>query len=369
VDPNGLACRLAACRKDQILTTLASRSSTSDSVDILGFNRLVSMAPADAFAWAALADFRNASGAPVEARRALDRAVELAPNSAAIRMRRMNLCFETGDRNCVLSDGKHVLGQTASFDGAVFLYYKSLNAGAGEVAALGLPVDRRACRSWALHLAKNAKSGAGVMAVWSRLQDLGFTDGLLAGQIASELVGRGEYETAWAVWDQERRRARWDSDAANLLTNGEFKRKPLFSPFDWALHPQPGLTFVQDTGLHVEFAGKANLAVANVSQLSYVRPGPHRLVLELAHDEITTGRGPVVRVVDAEQPGRFSVQTEMFRGSSPRRTVELSFTVPPGCRVLRVQLERTPSEKFDNKIAGVLHLYRVSLREVAPGER
>lgn len=369
VDPDGLAGRLAACRKDQLLSTLARRSSGSDSLGFRGFSRLVAMAPSDAFAWAALADFRNASGSPLEARRALDRAVELAPNSAAIRMRRTNLCYETGDRNCVLEDGKHILGQTQMFDGAVFLYYRSLKVGAGEVIARGLPEDRRACRSWALHLAKNAKSVSDVTRTWSRLHELGFTDGPLAGQMATELVRRGEYDTAWAVWNEARRHARLESDPANLLTNGEFTRKPLISPFDWALNPQPGLTFLQDTGLHVEFAGKTNLAVSNVSQLSSVRPGPHRLVVELAHDEITTDQGPYIRVMDAEQPGRLSVRTEMFRGTSPRRTVELAFDVPPGCRLLRVQLERTPSEKFDNKIAGTLSLYRVSLKEAAPRRR
>lgn len=39
-------------------------------------------------------------------------------------------------------------------------------------------------------------------------------------------------------------------------------------------------------------------------------------------------------------------------------------SVPATTQALIVQLERRPSERFDNKIAGTLHVYHVSLRMI-----
>jgi len=114
----------------------------------------------------------------------------------------------------------------------------------------------------------------------------------------------------------------------------------------------------------VSFRGETNLSLANVRQVSFIRPGHHRLVVDVSHEGLTTDQGPYVRLFDAEQPGRMTVQTEMFRGSAGRRSVTVDFVVPAGSRLLAVQLERRPSEKFDNKITGTLHLYRVSLNEL-----
>ena len=87
-------------------------------------------------------------------------------------------------------------------------------------------------------------------------------------------------------------------------------------------------------------------------------------MVDVAHEGLTTDQGPMVRLYDVEEPKRLAVQTEMFRGSAGRRTITLDFVVPPGSRLVAFQLERRPSEKFDNKIAGTLHLYRVSLTEL-----
>lgn len=365
-DPGSLPCRIGLCRKDQILDTLKNRPSLTNHADIIGFRRLIAMAPADAYAWAALAEYLNSdsSSGSRDARKALDRAVELAPEVAHIRMRRANLCFETGDKNCVLYDGREVVGQTANFDGILFSYYKSLNVGLDDVLEWGLPKEARAARSWAIYLTRNANSSFHILRTWDWLRERGLADAATVCRLTHELVRKGDPETAWRVWSDYRVAAYGQQDGTDRLTNAKFERQPLESPFDWSVTPQPGVSFRREGGLEVSFQGETNLSLANVRQVSFVRSGHHRLVVDVAHEGLTTDQGPYVRLFDAEQPGRLSVQTEMFRGSAGRRTVAVDFVVPPGSRLLAVQLERRPSEKFENKIAGTLHLYRVSLTEL-----
>lgn len=323
------------------------------------------MAPADAYAWAALAEYATTSGASADARKALNRAVELAPAVSQILMRRVNLCFETGDYTCVLYDGRKVMSQSAAYDGILFLYYRTLGVELEDVLKLGLPEEPRAAQGWAIYTTKDANSSFRVLRTWNWLRERGWADAPTVCRLTRELLQRSDVLTAWRVWcDYREAGAYGQNDASDRLTNAKFERNPLEAPFDWAVQPQPGVGFRREEGLEVRFEGETNLSMANVRQMSVVRPGRHRLVVDVAHEGLTTDQGPSVRLFDAEQPGRLAVQTEMFRGSAARRIVTLDFVVPPQSRLLAVQLERRPSEKFENKIAGTLHLYRVSLIEL-----
>ena len=52
----------------------------------------------------------------------------------------------------------------------------------------------------------------------------------------------------------------------------------------------------------------------------------------------------------------------MWRGSGARRREEVEFAAPAGTRWVEVGLVREASQKFDNKIAGRLRVFGVSLR-------
>lgn len=364
-DPSSRSCRLGLCRKDQLLTPLADQPGRGQDTDIEVFDRLVAVAPSDAYAWAMLADYANLKGRTEDARTALNRAVELAPATAPIRMRRLNFCVEMRDSVCALKDGKVILKLTDAYDGVIFMYYTALGVRVEDTLESGLPESGRAMRRFATQLAKSANSPSEAMLAWDRLRTLGQADEATACGIAQHLVLRGEPAGAWRVWKEFLSDRNIKEGSLNLLTNSEFKRNPTTSPFDWSIRPQPGVSFQRQNGLQIRFAGETNLAFLNVIQMSYVQPLQHRLLLDVSYEGITTNRGPFLRLVDAENPARLNLKSEMFQGSSPRRRIELNFTVPAGTRLVRLQLERTPSEKFDNKIAGTLHLHRIALFEAA----
>jgi hypothetical protein len=219
-----------------------------------------------------------------------------------------------------------------------------------------------------LYEAKHAKQPSDVLMAWNRIRDLGFADDSTAGQIAGSLISRGEPAAAWAVWEDYRRHGVMEKSSSNRMSNDEFTRNDSNSPFDWSVRAEEGVEFVRRDGLQVRFGGERNVGFVNVWQLSYVRPVQHQLVVDVSYEGLTTNQGPFVRLYDVEQPQRLDVRTEMFQGSSARRRIEMKVAVPAGTRLVRLQVQRDRSEKFDNKIAGTLHLHRIALIESA-GER
>ena len=322
----------------------------------------VSRSPADAYRWAAYAESLASAKRAPEARAAFHRAATLAPDVPQIRMRRMNDCLELADSNCILSDGKRVLALTATFDDIIFVYYRSLTIPQVRILAEGLPDTPRALRSYMRNFAKFSDDDSAIFRTWSHIRSRGFMDAPTASAVAATLVTRRRNVLASRLWRD------FDPRVApnEALSNPRFTRQPLPSPFDWAVSPQDGMTFDFTDGLHVTFEGARNLSVANVRQHFVAQPGPHRLVIEYSSDALTTDQGPFFRLYDPASPARLNLQTGMIRGTTPRRTLTLDFTAPPASPLLALHLERTPSQKFDNKISGSLHLYRVSVQALGP---
>jgi hypothetical protein len=255
------------------------------------------------------------------------------------------------------------MAKTGNFDAVLFSYYRALNMEVQDVLTIGLPDGARAVRAWAIHVAKDANSQVRTLRTWDWMRKRGLVDEPTVCRMTRELVNGGRLETAWRVWGDYRTGAYGQQDEANRLTNARFERQPAPAPFDWELRRQEGVGLVLGSGLEVSFEGKTNLAMANVRQLLFVRPGPHRLIVDVAHEELTTDQGPYVRVAGEGAGEPWSVQTEMFKGSASRRKIAIDFVVPAGAALARVQLERKPSEKFDNKITGKLRLHEISLYE------
>ena len=136
---------------------------------------------------------------------------------------------------------------------------------------------------------------------------------------------------------------------------------PSATPFDWDLAPRPGLEYSRRDGLEVRFTGQENVTDAGVRQYALVAPGEYRLTAEVSTADISTDQGLSIQIADAEDATRLHAQVGPFLGTRSRSTSILDVTVPPGTQVLRVQLARKESLKFDNKLSGVLHIHRLAL--------
>ena len=80
--------------------------------------------------------------------------------------------------------------------------------------------------------------------------------------------------------------------------------------------------------------------------------------------DLTTDEGLRFHIFDPESGARLDAYTEQLTGTNDWTPLEKTFKVPPSSNLIVVQLCRTPSWKFDNKIAGEAWVDRVSLTRI-----
>jgi hypothetical protein len=75
----------------------------------------------------------------------------------------------------------------------------------------------------------------------------------------------------------------------------------------------------------------------------------------------TTDQRPFFRIFDPGDPGHLSVETGAVEETAAKSRIGVEFTVTGAAEPVAVELNRRPSERFDNRISGTLHVYQVSL--------
>lgn len=367
-DPEGLLgrpeCRYGLCRADQITAAIEREGEDGSLRGPELFGSLLAIRPADAYSWAAQGVFLNSKKEyALEAQRAMEKAVELAPAVAPIRMRKVNYCLEKGDRDCVLSDGRAVMGLSGRFDEVLYTYYRMLGVDPGEVLQTGIPGEERARRGWLVHWARQGEPVGGVEGIWRQLRQEDLVDEGVTEQVVGALLARSEGERAWGYWRDFEGTLPGAARGGELVSNAGFGRAPARVVFDWSLGEVKGVKLRREKGLDVEFGGEENVQWGQVRQRVLVEPGArYRLAVDVEHEGLTTDQGPRMRVWAVDGARGVLAETAMWRGSGARRREEVEFGVPAGTRWVEVGLVREASEKFDNKIAGRLRVFGVSLR-------
>jgi hypothetical protein len=79
-----------------------------------------------------------------------------------------------------------------------------------------------------------------------------------------------------------------------------------------------------------------------------------------------TDEGIRFRICDAEAPARLDEVFGQFTGSSRWLSVEHDLVVAPETRLLRIELIRQPSAKFDNKVGGTAWIDELKLEPLIP---
>jgi hypothetical protein len=223
-----------------------------------------------------------------------------------------------------------------------------------------VPATARAARSW-LGFVEARGSDLELLQTWAWMGANRLADQKSAVELTRTLWQRKSFRAAQDAW------ADWIGPAhggylhPQRLANTSFAEEPDGSPFDWTLATGPAVEISRHGGLDLHFSGQDNSDIAPVRQFATVNPGRYRFSAEISAEGITTDQGPFFHVLDPANPNRLSVQTPPVLGSVARSWVTADFEVPPGTEALQVQIERHSSLRFDNKIAGVLHVYQVSL--------
>jgi hypothetical protein len=341
-------CRLGACRFDQIFPVIDAAGATPEAVSIL-----VGADPANPLVWCTYAQVLSVHGETRQAQSAFDHAVSLGPGMAPVLMRAANFHFTHGRRDDGFLLSGRILSQTGAFDEILFSYLQRADVPASALLGTAIPAASRPAHAWLGWLRAHG-SDEDLCDAWAWMKGNRLLDEKSAGEVAWTLWNRASYRTAYALWTD------W-LGTAQFLANTGFDAAPRETPFDWALESSPAVAVTRANGLEVRFSGTENVAFSGVRQFITVPPGRYRLSVEVSSDNLTTDQGPFFRIFDPANPSRLNVETGAIKSTVARSWMSVDFKVTAAAEPLAVQLERRPSQRFDNRISGTLHIHQVSL--------
>jgi hypothetical protein len=314
------------------------------------------------YRWCDLGEASLLAGRIEEARYCFSRAVELAPNSPSILLQAAEFHFTTHHPDDALPYTSRILKLIPNYDSEIFRYYAQAGLPPEDVLRRGIPEDSRPARSYFEYLLANSTpESAGK--VWEWMLPRAFLDNRMAGRYLQFLLNKRRFKEAVQRWVSYLGPRRGEYPDSNLLFNGGFDKEPSGVPFDWTLGATEHVQEQRDSGaLRIMFDGAANLDYQGVSQLAVVEPGTYQFKAAVRTEGLTTNQGIAFRLFDPESPSRLDVRTEAFGGTRQWLSVEKRFTVKTGTNLVKVQLFRQPSEKFDNKIAGMAWIKSLKLQ-------
>jgi hypothetical protein len=281
--------------------------------------------------------------------------------------------FGIGENQEAFPITARILALIPDYDSVIFNEYIRYVDHAEDVLRIGLPEDRRAAKSWLQFLIQAGRLGDAER-TWDWVVGRRYADNALAGKYVEFLIRQGHPDLAASGWTQHMGLRTDDYDKSTYLFNGDFESDFAPSPFDWSVAHTEGVEVTRDCttawsgkcSLHISFVGTQNLGLAAASQLAFVRPGTYRFHAVIRTETLTTDQGIQFRISDAEVPARLNEVFGQFTGSSPWSSVDHDFVVAPNTRLLRIEVIRQPSMKFDNKVAGTAWIDQLKLEPITP---
>lgn len=356
--PDALACRYGLCRYDQVFKAIDAEGMNARTV-----GALLNIDPSNPLVWSTWAETLSAAGRTQEAISAFNQSVKLGPGMSPALMRRANFDFA----HSRLDDGfrmtNAILNQTDAFDQVLFSYLTLSGKPISAVAGVAVPAQPRPAASWVSWL-RTSGSDEDLRELSSWM----LTNHLLNQKSASDLAWafwqRKEFTAAQKFWSDWQGNPNGADPRSQRLADVRFQQAPGESPFDWIVMPVAGVEIHRKNGLEIQFSGTSNLAFSNVRQFTTAAGGRYRFSAVVSADNISTDQGPFFHIYDLLNPRLLNLTTEQIRGNVARSSISLDVPIPPGIHALAIQIDRIPSQKFDNKIAGTLHVYEVSLEPV-----
>jgi len=305
-----------------------------------------------------------------QARSCFRRAEQLAPSNPIILQRIANFHLQTGELAEALNRTYRVLQRVRDYDDIIFSSYLRFGIPQPMVLTQGVPPD--AGQSY-LRFVFTRNDLATAAAAWHWAAGLRRTPPMVTDALAISYVKllwrQREFASAAQTWAAYLGSHAEDHPHSNRLFNGGFESEPTDNPLDWSRGSLEGVQIqrdaqVQEEGkasLRIAFLGTHNLDFHQFGQTQPVPPGTYRFRAMVKTQSITTDQGVRLRIVDPEGPARLDVSTPAMTGTSDWHAVEQGIEVRLPTRLVRIEVARQPSLKFDNKIAGTLWLDAVSL--------
>jgi hypothetical protein len=393
-------CRILACDPDQpgrAADRLADEGPEQQA-SALRFSLLaLANEPASPFRWCDLGDLYLLMRSPgsaqsadylLQARTCFRRAEELAPSNPNILQRIANFYFQAGEPAEAVQRTYRILERVRDFDDIIFSSYTRFGVPQADVLSHGVPPEPAPVRSYLRFVItrNDGRSDAtshvdAAAAAWnwaSSLPQAPIATETLAKSYLNLLWRQKEFSSVVQAWAGYLGSRAGDYPRANRIFNGGFESElsdgnppsiPPANPLDWRRDDTDGVDMQRDlqvqqqgqASMRITFRGTRNLEFHNFSQTQPVPPGVYRFRAMVKTESITTDQGVRLRIIDPDAPAHFDLSTPPMTGSIHWQQVELRVEVSPPTRLVRVEVARQPSLKFDSKIAGTLWLDAVSL--------
>jgi hypothetical protein len=359
--PAASVCDRGLCRFDQMYSKI-----DADGPDSANLAALLTEDPSNPSAWCTYGERLAQSGNAAAARAAFAQAVALGPGMAPVLMRGANFDFSQGQWNAGFVLSKKVLAQTGAFDQVVFSYLLHSRIPVPAVLESALPPDERAAGSWLTWLKENG-SDQDLLDSWQWRKAHGMDTRAAALEFTWALWTHGRYAESQQLWTDWLGPARGQYLNPQRLFNRSFQNQPNTSPFDWTLNGSASVSVERGAprkdGIEIRFSGTDNVAFSGVHQFATLPAGRYRFAAEIEAHDLTTDQRPLFHIFDVEPGRKLDVSTQPIAANAGRSWITLDFDVPPAAspRGIEIELDRSASQKYDNKIGGTLHVYQVSL--------
>ena len=324
------------------------------------FRRELKADSASPYAWADLGE-ALASAHERSADYCMRNAVAAGPDSPAILMRAANLSLSAGNDKDTLSYLSRVLKDPSvkEFFPAVFLTYSRMRMPIADVLAHDFPVSSSASEPL-LRFLFQAQRVPDATTVWRWMAAHDLQNDALRSEYIRFLIAAGQQEAAAGEWAEANTRSAPEYRQQNWIFNGGFEQAPGRGPLDWQIEPNPNVEVAPSTAvsregkrsLELQFEGLENTNFQGVHQDTVLAPGKWRLSAFVKTAGMTTDQGVGLRVYDAAQTRRMEARTESLTGTRDWTRLEREFEVRPETKLVRVEVFREASTRFDNKIEG-----------------
>jgi putative inorganic carbon (hco3(-)) transporter len=363
-------CHFGICDTDTALASLqllngGTTLAALPQSDLLEFLR---RDPAGTYRWEDLGEAMEKAGHTGPARYCFRRALVLAPRIPYTLYRAADFHLGLRENRKGLELMTRTWEADPGYEQTIFRDYDQKRIAVGEILRYGLP-GGHAYQGYLRFLIGLEKTTDAEKA-WDWIIAHRYADDKLANDYVQFLVGKKEYEAAqeaWACYAGGRENGYPES---NRVFNGDFESDPTESHFDWRIEKYPGATIDFDRevrysgvrSLRIQFDGTQNVSKIGISQTVFLKPGRYRFEAYVRARDISTDEGLAFRVANEEAANRLSFTTKPVLGSTDWTLVEHPLTVPPtGSGIVKLQLVRTPSLRFDNLIRGTFWIDQVSI--------
>ncbi len=371
------ACAIGLCPEEfspERIFELQQLTNGEDATSaIADLKRAVRFDPASAYAWADLGEAEKNTRDISAAHYCFNRALALGPANPAILFRTANFDFQSGDETGTLKNLSAILKNPdlISYYESAFLTYSRMGLPIEQVLEQGIPPNSAAAAAF-LRFWVNSSKLPEAKAVWKWLLKHAPPDDQLAGEYISFLIRTKSEREAADTWKELTVRDMPGYRESNFVYNGGFEQAPKLSPLDWTLNSVTDVLVsrVQSVAhdgnwsLRLVFEGSENVEFHQAVQDVVLSRGHWQLKAYLKTEQITTDEGVALHLFDAEQPSRLDVHIDSLTGSNPWTHVVRDFQVGPDTKILRLELMRQASMKFDNKISGSAWLDSVEISPI-----